>query len=364
MPDPGVSPTAERRPAAGVSVLGRLSRGGARLVVLFLVALVAAAMYSAASTPTPVPGPDAGDTGADAHLYRAIVERVRVGDGYYAAAAAEQRARRFPLFPFVTVRQPLVASVVAVLGGEDHARVALLGVMIMVTLVVAHTLRAKGVSTRQLLLAVLACAIALAFPASQPLFHESWAAMLIVLSLALHDSGWVVAAAGAGLAAALARELAVPYLLVMGTVALVQRHWRDAALWGGTLLLAAGALVVHAVRVANVRVASDLHSAGWSARGGLPFLLDAIHGSTPLVLLPRWTTMLLVPLSLLGWLDCRLPMGSRAFLFVTGFSAGMLWFGRPANFYWAALPGPLIMLGLAFGAGAMRSLWRQAALTA
>src|SRR3546814_2178754 len=62
-------------------------------------------------------------------------------------------------------------------------------------------------------------------------FHEGWAALLIALSLALYrkDLWWpsVVLA----LLALMIRELALPFLLLMGGLALLSLHRREVFAW-------------------------------------------------------------------------------------------------------------------------------------
>ena len=72
-------------------------------------------------------------------------------------------------------------------------------------------------------------------------------------------------------AAALAlaiRELALPYILLMGALALCGRSWREAAAWAGVVLLFGFGLAWHAHEVAKVVLPSDPGSPGWTSFGG------------------------------------------------------------------------------------------------
>ncbi|MCE3544266.1 hypothetical protein LXJ56_29245, partial [Escherichia coli] len=62
-------------------------------------------------------------------------------------------------------------------------------------------------------------------------FHEIWAGLLIALSLGVWKPGRWLPAVAFGLAAALIRETAGLYLLLMGGIALVERRPREAAGW-------------------------------------------------------------------------------------------------------------------------------------
>src|ERR1700761_3115230 len=58
----------------------------------------------------------------DTALYNAIIARATATptlEGYYSAAVAEQRARNYPLRPFVAVREPALALLSARLGASS-----------------------------------------------------------------------------------------------------------------------------------------------------------------------------------------------------------------------------------------------------
>ncbi len=76
----------------------------------------------------------------DAALYRAIDTRMADGQGYYRAAAAEQRRRGFPIRPFVAIRMPARAWVVRLLGGSGALHLAQV-LAILAVLVTALRLR-------------------------------------------------------------------------------------------------------------------------------------------------------------------------------------------------------------------------------
>lgn len=54
----------------------------------------------------------------DHALYARVAKRVEAGESYYAAAADEHRAGNYPLRPFVAVRLPALAYIVAALGEQ------------------------------------------------------------------------------------------------------------------------------------------------------------------------------------------------------------------------------------------------------
>ncbi len=66
--------------------------------------------------------------------------------------------------------------------------------------------------------------------------HEVWAGLLVALAIGVHRPGkwgWSLAAAGAALAI---REHALPFVLLLGAMAVWRRDWREAGAWGVLVL--------------------------------------------------------------------------------------------------------------------------------
>jgi hypothetical protein len=279
----------------------------------------------------------------DIGLYAHAVEAARHPSTWYAAVAGEQRAEGYPLKPFVALRPPTLAFVLSVLPGEAARRLALdvlaLGVLAAWTMRLKDELRPLSLS-----LAVLALATGLA-PVAAPqayLMHETWAGLLIALSLALWRPGrfgWSLAAA---VAAVLIRELAAPYLLAMGAMALAEHRRREALAWSGALAAFGVLLALHARMVAAVTLPTDLASQGWMAMGGWPFVLHALQWNAVLALSPAWLAAVLIPLALTG----AAAGGGRLGLVLLGYGAALTVLGRPENAYWGLILTPLLPLGL------------------
>jgi hypothetical protein len=161
-----------------------------------------------------------------------------------------------------------------------------------------------------------------------------------------------------GVIAALIRETAAAYLLLMLSAAIFDRRAREAAEWGAGLVLFALALWVHAGAVAGVTNAADLASPGWSAMGGWPLLLNAVKSSSPLTIAPAWLAHLLIPLALLGWASWATPLGLRVTGLLCGYSLMLMLFARPDNWYWALLLCPLLLAGLGLIPNALKA-WRN-----
>lgn len=296
----------------------------------------------------------------DAELYRAVAARVQAGEDYYIAAATEQRARNYPLKPFVTVRPPLLATATAAAGGPATMGV-ILQLLVLATLG-AVVLRLRSVSENRVeRIAAIGLAALSLLVIAQPdlaLWHEAWAAVLVALALAVHRPERWWPSVPIALVAALVRELAIPFLLVMGFWALVEKRRAEAAAWGAALTIAAVALALHAQAVAAVVTVADPISPGWSGAGGWPFVASMLAKTSMFAMLPAWIAAALVPFALLGWARLADGTARRAALWTGGMMAAFMLFGRPDNFYWGLMLAPLLPIGLAFAPRAVHSLAR------
>lgn len=343
------------RPAAARVVLAVLAAWVLYGAALGLVPGLAPASPTAVTAPGETPG------GTDVALYRAIAERVSQGESYYAAAAAEHRLRDYPLKPFVTVRPPTLALLQARLGPGGAG--ILLDLLVVIALVVlARRLETALPGGRRWIVVLTLASLGLTF-ALIPLFvvwHEAWAAVLIVLSLACRSPRRFGASLALGLLAVTLRELVLPYLMVMATVAWWEGNRREAACWLGAILVASGLLAGHAAMVAASTLPGDLSSQGWVRIAGWPFVLAMIQACTVLTFAPMAVVGILAPACLVGWAGWASPLGNRVAFLLGGYTCAFMAFGRPENFYWGLLVAPLFLAGLAFVPAALADLWRAA----
>jgi len=326
--------------AAALSVRSDLLPGGQP-------ALPAASNAPAASPANGAPAEAARDT--DLMLYDRIAERVRGGENYYRAAVAEQRARDFPVRPGLAVRLPTLALLSALLRPT--------GMMVLAAILGLATLAAwwlrlqwepggRDLSTFVLLLLVIGAATG--FKPQYLVLHEVWSGVLLALALALHRrrrwlASWLVAA----LALAL-RELALPFVLLMGALALWRGDRREALAWGALVGLFAIGLWAHLGAVAAITSPADPLSPSWLALRGLGGWTGNIILSSPLYLLPGWIAAPLALLPLIGWAGWKSDLGLAGFLTCLGYGAAFMIAGRDANFYWALMVMPIWFVGLAF----------------
>lgn len=293
--------------------------------------------------PTP---PRAAESIGDVGLYQRIVADMRSGQSYYAAVAHEHRAHGYPLRPFVTVRLPTLAGTLALLPGEIAPRAMLMLLALAAVAAWAWRLAAARIPPGRYMVALIAVIAGASFALAPtgPFLHEIWAGLLIALSMALRRPNAWFAAVAVGTAAALLRELAAPYLLVMALTAAWERHYREAGAWCAGLAVFACVLTLHAAQVNALSMPTDTGSPGWLALGGWQFVLQTACW-IPEMLGVGWSVAILLPLALLG-LTAR-PLDWRLSLTVGGYTAGFLFVGRHDTSYWGLMTAPLWPLGLA-----------------
>jgi hypothetical protein len=329
-------------------------------LLLAIAALLIAAGLALNLQPVPAAAPGQG---LDALLYKRIVQDVAAGQSFYTAAPRELRRAGYPLRPFMAIRPPLLAVSLARLPNETTRR-GVVAALAVVTLA-AWGWRLRGLWAREPVryiwaLTLLAAGLAPALVGSAYLFHEVWAGLLIALSLALHRPRRWALSLLVGLAAALLRELALPYLAVMALFALWEGRRGEAAAWVAAVGVALAALGGHAMAAAAVTTPLDLRSPGWLGLGGWPFVLQTAQWNSIVSLSPVWLAPLLFPLALLGLLFAPGGLGRRVCVIVLGFAVGVCFVGRSDNSYWGLVIAPLWPLGLVAIDEAVRTLVSRA----
>jgi hypothetical protein len=292
----------------------------------------------------------------DPKLYRSIIAGLESGHDYYPVAARELRNGHYPLVPFIAFRLPTLARISAAIGTTGlHWLQLVLGSVVML----AWGWRwREGLAPAELAAALflLGCGlIGLVQPATA-VFHESWAALLLALAIALDRSGTAALAILAGTAALLVRELSAPMILAFAALALVQGHRRRALGWATSLAIFAIAVILHARAVSGVVLPTDLHSPGWGGLLGPGFALRSLTLATAAIALPAIPAALLFTTSIFGLVSSRADWGVRATLMVAGYVALLSLIARADTFYWGMMAAPLSLVGLAFVPRAVRDL--------
>jgi len=337
--------------------------GAALLLALLLAALawsvLAIAGYGQlreqrrAATPEQTSGEGAGDLA----LYERINRRMAAGEGYYAAALAEQRTNHYPTVPFVTVRTPIMAWG-ALLFGPVGWRVVAAGLLIATTFAWIGALQTRAAFAERAAAALLVFAAGGgAFLERVGLLHDLLAGLCLSLALGLYRPhrwwpSWIAAAAGLAI-----RELALPFVLLWAAFALVQRRWREFGAVAALLVLFAIGMALHAAAVMAERLPGDAHSQGWDAMLGPALFLGSLTELTPpLLLLPPALRAPLALLPFIGWIGLGGRIGLFASLWFAGFALAMALFARASNFYWVLLVLPAYAAGLALAPRAIADL--------
>ena len=347
------------------------------LALALVIAVLAAAAITDRSDIPPVPAQTVGGevtraapavTGindADLELYRRVTTRVASGESYYTAAAEEHRAAGFPLHPPLTVRLPTLAWASAFLG-ETGLLIAA-GVL-WVALLSAWWWRfaEEPGGERHILIALLLVFVGtvMGLKPHYLALHEVWSGTLMALALALHRPGgdlvkWIPAGCVAALALAI-RELALPFVLLLGALAVLRRDWREAGAWGLLVAVFAVALLAHVNAVEAVTHESDGASAGWLALRGIAGWTGNIVLASPLWLLPEMVAAPLALLPLIGWAGWKSDLGLTGFLLYLGYGVMFMIAGRADNFYWGLMVVPAYFMGLVHLPRACASLWNSA----
>jgi hypothetical protein len=345
--------------ASAPTLFARFSTPGARLTLALVAALFLLGLPTGGGKP---PASYEASGPGDKDLYRAIIHRVKFGEPYARAAVEEQRARGYPLRPFVVVRPPALA---VMLSWAPNLLVPFgVEVLLVIATVWAWAVRLRPAMppTRHIAWAALLVFTGAAAGMSgvgATLIHEVWAGLLIALSLALRTERRFAAAVALGLLAGLIRELAFPYLLVMAVFAATERRWREMAAFVGVLAVCGLALWLHGRAIEALVTSHDLRSPGWLRFGGWSFVLQASFWNAIAAALGPLARAMLIPVALIGAANWR---DKRLITLLAGYVAGFMVVGRPENFYWGLLIAPLIGVGLALAPTAFGELWTTARL--
>jgi hypothetical protein len=351
-----------------------------KLACLALVALVGLVVgWDKAQLPRRDPAAlaVAGDTAPDLALYQAIVADVRGGRDYYDAAHEKIQQFGFPISSPFNWRLPTYAWLFSLLPSKCWIQAVLLllgafGLLLTFAAERATSSIAHAAVATFFMFGVFRWVL----DGDAYLAQEVWAGVLIMISVAALRLGslgsfawrWRLLAASAGVTALLFRELALPYCLVAGGLALWQRRYWEAALWAKGLvgfgcLLTWHVLSVRAELAEHGHVAGGAGLAQWIRCGGLDFVLLTVRMNGLLFHWPAALLWLYLLASLWG-LAQRTDLASRtcclaALAYLLAF--GIV--GRPENFYWGLLYAPLLPAGLVAGSQAVARLWQASRLT-
>jgi hypothetical protein len=334
-----------------------LSTNQAVAVALFLLLILTGALAGVSGGAAP--GPRAAIEQSDVNVHDGVVGALRGGDSYYPATARILRAGDYPLKPFLAFRLPTLPVILAAL--PDVLPILLL-LLLAVGTAYAWWRRLRDALARPLpvvggMLLLTGGMVSLLAP-DVALFPESWAGMLIALSLAIRrDDRWVEAVAIAT-AAMLIRETAAFYGVAMALLAFAEGRRREALGWAAGLAAFVVVLVFHAQAVAQVVGPLDPATSDAAGLHGFGFFVRGVLTATALHLLPLTLGAVLVALALFGWAMWDDGVALRVTVTLAVYAAAASVFARADSFYWAFLVSPLLLVGLAFVPDGLRDLAR------
>jgi hypothetical protein len=357
-----LSPVSESKFPISFPISNTFASGYARLsrrqahAVLLLIALTAVA--AVAVTLSPLANDHlqrAADKPGDVDLYRAEVQRIRGGEGYYQAAAAELVARSYPTRSVFNWRTPLpmwlLGKTPPTLGK------ALIGALALATMLLAFAAMAREVDPRRTDAWRLGTPVLCALLLSGPLLPAAlgdllvmpvlWAGILIALSACCYgvDRPWLGVAFG--VTAIFFRELALPYGLLCAAIAWRRGRRDELAAWMFGLAAWAVFYAAHCWCVSQwIEAGARSHRQGWIQLGGAGFVISTVQMNAYLLLLPQWVTALYLTAAMVGFAGWNTPLGVRIGLSVCLFLVFLAAVGQSFNQYWGCLTAPLLCFGV------------------
>ncbi len=320
-------------------------------VVLALIFLVLLATLMAVSAPLGQP---------DTSLYDGIVEAVRHGGSYYAVAGDALRAGKYPLEPFTAFPLPTLAVVAGSLPGlAVTTMLYCLAAAVAVAWYARLTLALKTRAARTLAAVLLFAGLAPLLRADLSNLPETWAGLLIALSLGVHRPGRWIDAVAFGLAAALICDAAVLYIVTMAGFAIRERRRDETLGWIAALGLFAIVLAFHAYAVAAIVTPLDI-AVGTDAPAGTGSVVSAFASATMLDYVPLWVAGPVVGLALFGWTTWRDAIAPRVLGTILLAVLLIALLDRSGTSQSALLVSPLLLVGLVLALDGLRDLFAAA----
>lgn len=300
----------------------------------------------------------------DVALYRAEVDRIHAGEGYYQAAAAELHQRGYPTRSALNWRTPLPMWLIGLLPAVVLGKV-LLGALALGLMLVTFEVLAREHSGNIRLPA--ACVLLLSGPLLLCILGDLfvmpvlWAGVLIALSISAYGLGRPWLGVGLGLAAVFFRELALPYCLLAAAIAWCSGRRAELLAW---LVGLAGWLAFfawHCTQAAGwITADARAHPEGWFQFAGAGFVISTAQMNAYLLLLPQWVTALYLAAALFGLAGWHTPLGLRCGLTVCIFLTAFAMVGQEFNQYWGSLVAPLLCFGVVRFPASLRDVCRGA----
>ena len=269
------------------------------------------------------------------------------GRRYYVAVGRELRAGHYATREVFNWRTPLHWSALSA-APEIVARALLIAlglVLCVATMVITEDQPPVG---RWTAIAMQTGVLVMIAVPEAIVMSETWAGVLIGLSVCAYGVGRQRLAVPLGLLALFVRELAAPYCVLCAVAAITRRRWREVAAWLGGACLYAAYYGWHLTQVWAHRLPTDLaHPQTWLELGGLPFLLSTVHWHAWLLVTPMPLTTLALVLVTAGIIHTGTPQQVR--LTSAAYLAFFLVAGKSFDIYWGAMAWPTWALACGYG---------------
>lgn len=274
---------------------------------------------------------------------------MRAGDSYYQAMNLVLRQHDYPTASIVNWRLPATFVLVARAPRTTHvAMIALACIALGLTL---YAFREAGIQVK--ILAVLVMAGGSVLPAIPPdglYMPETWAGLFLLLSVLSYTLGAFRGAVVFAIAAACARELALPYALVSCAMAIKAGRRTEIRWYAAGLCFFIAYYLAHWALASAFMQASDRVQPSWIRFNGWPFVIRTVGMGGWYLVLPLWTAAVgagLILVSLVGTADRHLKV------MVLGYMTGFSVVGHSFNDYWGLMTGPSWALATIVGLQAL-----------
>jgi hypothetical protein len=330
----------------------------ARMVLAGLLVIVLMGVRISSSVP-PSPRDPTSQIG-DSNLYLRMIERLRAGEPYYLVVGEELRRHHYPTIPIFNWRTPLHSELIVALSVK-HAGTLLsaLAIAVVATGMMAYANYSVMKSLTAPLLLFGAVLPALIVRPDAVVMAEIWSGVFVGLSLNAYIARKWIPGALLGVTAIFLRELAVPYGLACGMLALRDRRWREFQVWtiGGLGYIAY--YIIHAVHASGAIQPGDLrHAESWIQWAGLAFLLRTLHTYGWLTLQPPVFTAVAAGIGLAGLFARSAPLHLRVTLSIYAILFSII--GQRFNYYWGYLACVVWAHAFVFSAEGLSTLARAA----
>lgn len=323
----------------------------ARLILSALVVLLILGL-SPFSYPPPRRIPPAG--AGDASLHLATIDRIRDGQRYYEAVGQELRRRNYPATRVFNWRTPAHYKAVAVLS-VPVARGLLAALALVAVVLTPLALRREPATVMVVGTLAQLGAVGAGFIPPAVGAAEVWAGVLIALSIHAYYRNQWTAGAILGVSAVFVRELAAPFALVCGLLALRARRRPESYIWVAGGLAYAAYFWIHATEVWAHQLPGDLpQREDWVRWNGLAFVLATVKVNGVLAARPHAVTALYAVIAIAGTVSLRAPR-QVTWPLLTYFLL-FVFAGQPFNYYWGYATASIWAFAAAHGIDGLSTL--------